>query len=270
MPFVTVNDIDIFYRQSGAGPDLVLISGLGADHSMWETRRFENDFRVTVFDNRGSGQSSVPEGPYSLEMLAEDCIALCRALGIDKAHVAGHSMGGHIGQIIGATHPDFVDRLVIACSEPRFSIISDLATRQQIALFDCAVPAELLVRNYLPVLFHVPFLEDRERVERYVRSVLRNPHPMPRPGYLHQTGALRRFDTRAILDGIVCPTRVIGAERDLLTPLSGSEYLATHIPEAELKVIPDCGHGVFIENPDLFYGLILDFIQTPPDAATGS
>jgi 3-oxoadipate enol-lactonase len=124
MPHTRIGEVDLYYQQVGSGPDVMLISGLSADHGMWETRRLEREFRVTVFDNRGCGQSSVPEGPYRLEMLAGDRLELCAKLGIHNAHLVGHSMGGHIAQIIAAPAPDFVERLVIACSEPTFSVIS--------------------------------------------------------------------------------------------------------------------------------------------------
>ncbi|QPN63813.1 alpha/beta fold hydrolase [Synechococcus sp. CBW1004] len=261
MPFQRIGDLDLFYQQIGSGPDVVMISGLSADHQMWETARLAPDFRVTVFDNRGCGQSSIPEGPYRLEMLARDTLDLCASLGIHKAHLVGHSMGGHIAQIIAAIAADFVDRLVIACSEPIFSVISQLATSQQIALYDCGVPLEVRARNYLPVLFDMPFLKDSERVESYIRSVVSHPHPMTQQGYVAQTEALRVFDTRALLKQIRCPTRIIAAEHDLLTPMAGSEFLCYEIPGAELSVIPDSGHGVFIERPEMFYGLILEFLK---------
>jgi 3-oxoadipate enol-lactonase len=261
MPHQRIGDLDLYYQQVGSGPDVILLSGLSADHGMWETTRLANDFRVTVFDNRGCGQSSIPEGPYRLEMLAQDTLDLCAKLGIHKTHFVGHSMGGHIAQIIAATAPELVDRLVIACSEPTFSVISQLATRQQIALYDCGVPIEVRARNYLPVLFDTPFLEDKERVENYIRSVVNHPYPMSQRGYIAQTEALRVFDTRALLKQIHCPTRIIGAEHDLLTPMAGSEYLSSEIPGAELRVIPDSGHGVFIERPDELYRLILEFLK---------
>ena len=261
MPHKQIGDLELYYQQVGSGPDVVLISGLSADHGMWETTALASNFRVTVFDNRGCGQSSIPEGPYRLEILARDTVSLCTELGIHKAHLVGHSMGGHIAQIIAATSPELVDRLVIACSEPTFSVISRLATSQQIALYDCGVPIEVRARNYLPVLFDRPFLEDTERVEDYIRSVVSHPYPMTERGYIAQTEALRIFDTRPLLKQIHCPTRIICAENDLLTPKAGSEYLYSQIPGAELKVIPDCGHGVFIERPDAFYGLIMEFLQ---------
>ena len=260
MPITKLDNIELFYQQSGSGPDLLLISGLGTDHTMWETSRFEEHFRVTVFDNRGSGQSSVPEGPYSVEMLAADAADLLRELGIERASVVGHSMGGHIAQVLGALHPELIHRLVVACSEQSFSIISRLATSQQMALFKHEVPAEILVRNYLPVLFDFPFLEDSERVEEYVTSVLKHPHPMPRKGYILQTEALQRFDTRHLLSRITAPTLVIGAKNDLLTPYKNSEYLAAHIPGAKLKAMEACGHAAFLEKPDEFYQLCLEHL----------
>lgn len=261
MPIAKVNGIEMYYEQSGEGPDLVLISGLSVDHSMWETKRFTSHYRVTVFDNRGVGQSSVPEGPYSIEQFADDAHALCISLGIEQADVVGHSMGGHITQQLAILYPKWVRSAVLANSEQVFSIISDLATRQQLALMEHPLPQELLVRNYLPTLFSSAFLKDELARENYVRAVLDYPYPTSYQGYREQVFALRGHDTRNALQKIECPTLVLGSDGDLLTPPENSRYLAAHIAKARLVMIPDCGHVPFIEKPDAFYQAILDFLR---------
>lgn len=117
-------------------------------------------------------------------------------------------------------------------------------------------------RNDLPVLFDKPFLEDKERVEDYIRSVFSHPYPMTEQGSIAKTEALSVFDTRALLKQIHCLSRIIGAEHVLLTPMTGSKYLYREIPGAELSVIPDSGLGVFSERPEEFYGLILEFLKS--------
>jgi pimeloyl-ACP methyl ester carboxylesterase len=121
MPTVRAGEIDLFYEQHGAGPDLVLVMGLGAHLGAWaqQTPAFAKQFRVTVFDNRGAGRSSAPDEVYSIAQMADDTVALLDALTIDRAHVVGASMGGMIAQELAISHPGRVDRVVLACTAYR-------------------------------------------------------------------------------------------------------------------------------------------------------
>jgi 3-oxoadipate enol-lactonase len=252
--------VEFYAEQTGTGPDVLLLSGLAVDGRMWETSRLADAFRVTTLDNRGVGQTGVPPGPYSMEQFAKDAVALCDALGLSRVHVVGHSMGGHMAQHLAVLRPDLVASLVLACSEPRFSIISDLATTQQLRLRALGVPRELLIRDYLPVLFSRRFLADPNRVETYVQAALEDPLPQTDDGYRLQVEALRQHDTRKLLPEIRCPTLVLGAEADLLTPCEFSYEMAEKIPNARLQILPDCGHAPFLECPDEFYHAIRSFL----------
>ena len=260
MPTLPANEINIYYEQSGHGPDLVLVSGLSVDHTMWNVNQFSDRFRVLVFDNRGVGQTDTPEGPYNMSMFVGDTIALCNALGIKKAHFVGHSMGGHIAQYLAAHYPDRINKLVLACSEQIFSTISYFATKIQIELRKYHIPRKILIENYLPVLFSSTFLEDKNRIEAYIHDSLNKLNPQSDKGFIAQVEALRTHDTKDLLSKIHCPTLVIGCENDLLTPLENSKLLAKHIANATLEVIRDCGHAPFIEKPEEFYKIIRDFL----------
>lgn len=262
MPNLQLNTVNLFYEQYGQGPHLVMIAGLGIDHNMWAAEYFAEEFCVTLLDNRGSGQSSTPEGPWSMEIMAGDVIALCDAIGIEKAHFVGHSMGGHITQMIGALYPQYCDKLVIACSEQIFSIISRLATRQQITLMNYNLPPRVLLQNYLPLLFSMDFLEDKNKINAFLDFMLDNPHVQSPEGYILQTEALRTHDSRKLLQHIKSPSLVLGCENDLLTPLKNSQYLAKHIPNSTLTVIPDCGHAPFVECPQTFNQLIMEYLRS--------
>lgn len=261
MPFCEANGIRMYYEQSGEGPDLVCIGGLAVDHSMWDSSKLTKNFRVTTFDNRGMGRTGVPQGPYSIGLFAEDTVALCEALGMRRARFVGHSMGGHALQHIAALHPDLVEAAVIACSEHKFSIISELATSQQLALLECGIPKELWIRNYLPTLFSPGFLEQRERVETYVRQCLAAQAGFSPEGYRLQIEALRSHDTTHLLRKIRVPCLVLGAELDQLTPFRNSEFLANAIPNARLEKIAGSGHAPFVECPAEFYARIRAFFQ---------
>ncbi|MGW8322247.1 MAG: alpha/beta fold hydrolase, partial [Thermodesulfobacteriota bacterium] len=118
MPFCRVGDLQVHYRIVGEGPPLVLIMGLSGDLTWWEplVEELERDFRLVLFDNRGSGLTDMPEGKYSIPMFANDTAGVMACLGIPRAHVFGVSMGGMIAQELVLLYPDRVDRLVLGCT----------------------------------------------------------------------------------------------------------------------------------------------------------
>ncbi|WP_419420790.1 alpha/beta fold hydrolase [Legionella sp. D16C41] len=261
MPTLKVNNLNMYYEQTGKGPDVVFISGLSADHTMWDLTYFKDSFRVLTFDNRGAGQTDVPEVAYGMDAFIEDTVALCQELGIKKAHFVGHSMGGHIVQYLAANYRELVNKAVIACSEQVFSTISYLATNMQVALRQYNIPKKLLIENYLPVLFSMSYLKEQKNRDNFVQSVLNNPYPQTNKGYIGQVEAIRNHDTTHLLAKIKSPSLVIGCEEDLLTPYENSIFLANHIPHARLATIKNCGHAPFIENPNEFFKLIASFLS---------
>jgi 3-oxoadipate enol-lactonase len=266
MNAIELNGQTFYYKQSGSGPNLVLISGLATDHSMWDLNRLSDRFCVTVFDNRGCGLTGLLPGPYSIRGFAADTAALCGALGITSAAFVGHSMGGHIAQHLGAQYPGLVESLVIACSEAKFSIISDLATTQQIALMKFDLPRRLLMENYFPLLFGRAFLEDSGKRSEYLQKIMNQPPAISSPGYEMQVEALRHHDSREILHKIMARTLVLGAGEDLLTPWENSVELADKITGAQLIKLPGLGHAAFAEDPDAFYGAIRGFLCSRSDS----
>lgn len=259
MPKLNIGKLNLYYELSGEGPDVVLIPGLACDHSFWDLSRFKG-FRTLVFDNRSVGLSDLASEDYPIMAFAQDCKALCEKLGIKKAHFVGHSMGGHIAQLIAAHFPEMVDKLVLACSEQEFSAISYYSTKAQVELWEQNLPRAALVNCYLPLLFSENFLQNEKKVEEFIQGVLSNPHPQSKEGYLQQLKAIRGHDTKAILSKIKSQTLVIGCDEDLLTPLKNSIYLKDHIPGAILKVIHGSSHLPNVEKPDEFYQTIASFI----------
>ena len=117
MPKIKTNNIELYYEVYGAGQPLVLISGLG--YPLWQWHKMvpflAEHFQVITFDNRGVGQSDKPAGPYTAQMLATDTAGLLDALGIEKAIIAGHSMGGFVAQAMALDFPQKVAKLIL-CS----------------------------------------------------------------------------------------------------------------------------------------------------------
>lgn len=261
MPYVSLkNGLKVYYEQTGKGPDLVFISGLACDHTMWDVSKFTDKFRVLTFDNRGIGLSDVPDKPYTMQAFCEDTVLLCEAVGIKKAHFVGHSMGSHVVQLIGAQHPQLADKLILTCSEPEISPVCYLATKCQIELRSLQIPKRLLVEVFLPLILSSGFLQKKSQVEKFIQDRLNQPNPQSDKGYMGQVEALRTHNTRALLAKIKNPTLVLGCEEDLLTPFKNSEYLKEHIPNAEFAVIKNSGHVVFVEAPEEFIQTIRDFL----------
>src|SRR5579871_570460 len=115
MPTISVNDIDMYYEVHGEGEPLVLIAGTNSDHTLYRgiTPQLAAKYQVIVFDNRGVGQTSKPDIPYSIEMMADDTAGLLDALGITGAHMLGTSMGGRIAVALALRHPRHVKSLIL-------------------------------------------------------------------------------------------------------------------------------------------------------------
>src|SRR6266498_1920452 len=120
MPNIDRDDCQLYWADSGRGEPLLLVQGLGYPSDMWYrwlpdlTQRY----RVLRFDNRGVGRTGVPPGPYTIEQMADDALAVLDAAGVERAHVVGASLGGMVAQELALAAPDRVDRLVLACTTP--------------------------------------------------------------------------------------------------------------------------------------------------------
>lgn len=262
MPVARVTDIEMYYEQHGAGPDLVLIMGLGAHAGAWalQTPVFAQRFRVTVFDNRGAGRTSAPDAPYRIRQMADDTAALMAALGIDWAHVLGVSMGGMIAQELAINHPERVDRLILACSRARAGQLRRTLAPAQAALMDRGLPREQRVLLSMPWSMTPAFMAEPARVMGSLELAAKDPYPIAVHAYHRQQSAVMAHDTVDRLGRIRARTLVLVGAEDILTPVSESVELARGITEAHLRVLPRGGHGFATEYPTEFNAAVLEFL----------
>jgi 3-oxoadipate enol-lactonase len=240
----------------------VLSSSLGTPRAMWDpqAQALSESFRLVRFDTRGHGASPEPPGPYLIEDLARDVLALLDRLEIGRASFCGASIGGMIGMWIAANAPARIRRLVVVCSSPhmpppeawaqRAAAVRDAGTTEPIA---DAVVARWLTPAHA---------NEQPGTRRWLREMLVS---SPSEGYASCCDAIRRWDFRDQLGGISAPTLVIGGEFDLAAPpAQHSSVIAERVPGARLELVP-AAHIASVELPNEVTRLIIDHLSEEED-----
>jgi 3-oxoadipate enol-lactonase len=263
VPTVAVNGIDIYYDQRGEGPDLVLIMGLGAHSGAWALNAPElaKRYRVTTFDNRGAGRTSAPDEPYSIRQMADDTAALIKALGIERAHVLGASMGGMVAQELAINYGSLINRLVIACSRAKAGELRRKVAMAQRALWESGLPRDAIAAIQQPWGSTSARLQDERTPLELLALQALDPYPIEKHAYLRQLDATMEHDTLDRLKRISAPTLVLVGAEDILTPPFESIEIAREIPGAELRIMARGGHGFSGEYPAEFNKTVLEFLS---------
>jgi pimeloyl-ACP methyl ester carboxylesterase len=263
VPFADLLERRVYFEEHGSGDPVLLVNGLGADHTTWalQTAAFEKRHRVVVFDNPGVGQTESPRGPYTTELFADTAAALLSHLGIERAHVVGASMGGCIVQQIALRHPTLVRSLSLHCTwaRPDNYLTALIRSWQSYAQ---AVPLIDLCRQEWLFVFTVWWHNDHaDAMADLERQVLANPTPQSPEAFHDQAEACLTHDVLDRLGEIEAPTYVTVGDRDLLTPAHHTYLIKERMPEAVLRVWPRMGHAPFWEIPDEFNARNLEFFE---------
>jgi 3-oxoadipate enol-lactonase len=230
MPFVEAGELRVHYELGGpaAAPVLVFSNSLGSDLSMWEPQRpaFEGKYRVLRYDTRGHGQTAVPPGPYTIERLARDVVALLDALGIERAHFCGLSMGGKIGMWLGAYAPERIARLALCNTGARIGTAERWNGRIEEVRRGgmAAIAAGVAERWFTP-----RFCEIAPATVARARAMVERTPP---EGYVANCEAIRDGDETPLLGMIHAPTLVIAGTHDPATPPADGRLIAGGIPGA--------------------------------------
>jgi 3-oxoadipate enol-lactonase len=260
----TVIAYDAFGRRDGE--PVLLIQGLGADSRGWAFQRlaFGRRYRCYAPDNRGVGRSGRPPGPYDLEQMARDSLAVLDAEGVDRAHVVGASMGGVIAQIIGVMHPERVRSLVLACTSCRHHPWRRELFREWADEVGAGGTSALGTEGMHWLIG--PRL--RKRFGMWLNLLARILLQQPSESFVAQVEAILAAsdDLRFELARVAAPTLVITGSQDLLTPIGDAEELAEMIPHARLVELRGAAHGLMVEAPNAFNSAVLDFLDETSDA----
>jgi 3-oxoadipate enol-lactonase / 4-carboxymuconolactone decarboxylase len=243
--FLRTRDLTIHVRVEGppGAPVLLLLHSLGATHVIWDAQAavLSSAFRVVRPDMRGHGLTGLTPGPYSMDQLAHDALAVLDGLGAGEAHVAGISIGGMIAQRMASTHPGRVTSLVLC--DTALSIPPAQTWHDRAALVRREGMAPLLE----PVITRwvtPPFLQAPE-TDGLRAMLLRTPPE----GYAGAAEAIAGADLTAGSATISAPTLVLVGDGDVSTPVAAAEVLARTIPGARAEVLADAAHIPTVERP---------------------
>lgn len=237
-------------------PVVVLSNSLGSTHTMWDAQAdtLAEHFRVVRYDTRGHGDSPVPQGPYSIDDLADDVVALLDTLGVAKAHFVGLSLGGMTGMRLAARNPERVDRLVVLCTgaklDPAQAWTDRAATvRKQ----GTAAVAEAVVQRWFTEGFLAANPEVRAANEAVVAAT-------PAEGYAACCEVIAAMDLRPDLPTIQAPTLAIAGEDDPATPPANLREIAESVADGRLLVTPESAHLANAEQPATITPAIIDHL----------
>jgi len=248
---VRANGLDIWTEQVGAGPDVLLIGGLGDTVESWQFQLdgLADRYRLTAFDNRGAGRTALEDENLSATLIADDAAALLSALGVEAAHVAGFSMGSAIAQELALRHPNRVRSLVLTSTYRR----PDALFRSQLDFWRWLPEVAPSERSFYEAFFtwvYTPRAHADGTVDQIVEEAMAFAHQQPVEGFQAQVDACKSHDAADRLGEVAVPTLVLAGEFDNILPPRCSRAVAETIPGAQFEVMPEQAHQPFQEIPD--------------------
>jgi 3-oxoadipate enol-lactonase len=253
--------VKLYAEEHGEGHPLLLLTGLG--YAIWSWQRqlsaWSQQFRCVAVENRGTGRSPKPPGPYSIEELADDA---AEALEGRRAHVAGFSMGGYIAQTLAVRHPELVDRLVLICTGtggPDYVPVP----KETLSAWQAnagSTPQEF-ARATMPLSFRPGWTDERpDEFEALLADRLE--YPTPPECWRAQYDACNDWSARATpVERIEAPTLVLHGDADRVVPYENGVELARRIPGSRFETFVGGGHLLFLESPDRLNPVVSSFLS---------
>jgi 3-oxoadipate enol-lactonase len=261
MPVIDADGCPIHVEVDGfdGAPVLILSNSLGTTLHMWEPQvaPFTKQFRVVRFDRRGHGRSGLPKGPYTMERLGRDALAVMDGLGIEKANWCGLSMGGMEGMWLGASAPERFDKIILSntsCYYPNKELWNERISTIR-ARGGLAPVADRLMGLWFTKEF-------REREPAIVERLKEGLAATPMEGYIACGEAVRDMDHREILSQIKAPTLVIIGRHDQATTPEAGAFIRSRISGAAVAVL-DAAHISNVEQPTQFTDIVQSFLVRP-------
>jgi pimeloyl-ACP methyl ester carboxylesterase len=264
MPKVKVKDITINYESQGTGEPLVLIPYLAADNACYafQVADYAKHFTCISLDPRGAGETDKPDGTYSTELFADDVARFMQAIGVEKAHVSGVSLGGAIGLWLASKHPQKVKTLSLHSCWPKTDpflkvIVGDWQTIAK----GLGSVQEMVVQGILPFCLTPELYAAKPEYVDQLAAFVRSRPKQPLDAFLRQSNAVIAHDALGQLGKVSAPTQITFGRHDIVTSTRFAEPLKNGIKNSEVHVFETCAHAAIYESVSEFNEKTLAFLK---------
>jgi 3-oxoadipate enol-lactonase len=258
MPVIDADGCPLWVDVEGPrqGPVLMLSNSLGTDLHMWDAQAgaFTQRFRLVRYDRRGHGKSGVPVGPYTMERLGRDALAIADGLGLTKFDWCGLSMGGMEGMWLAANAPARINRLILSNTSSHYP--DPGYWNERIAAIRASGGPAALADRIAGLWFSQEF---RARAPMAVAPLKAMLAATPMEGYIACCEAIRDMDHRDLLPRITAPTLVIAGRHDQATPVAAAQFIHNRIAGSSLTIL-DAAHIANVEQPSTYSEVVLRFL----------
>ena len=263
MPRIRAGAITINYDRQGSGEPLVLIPYLAADHACYafQVADYAKQFSCISVDLRGTGESDKPAGAYSTETLADDVAALMQAIGMEKAHVSGLSLGAGTGIWLAAKYPDRVKSLSLHSGwYATDAYLKTVVQGWQVMARALNSMPELVIQGIFPWCFTPELYAQKPDYIQALADFVRGRPEQSVDAFIQQSDAVLAHDAEAQLGKIRAPTQITFGRHDMVTSTRFADRLKNGISSSELYIFEDCSHAPLYENVPAFNARTLAFL----------
>ena len=264
MPKIKVNDITMNYDQQGSGEPLVLIPYLAADNACYafQVAEYAKHFTCISVDPRGAGETDKPEGTYSTELFADDVSGLMQAIGADRAHISGLSLGAAVGLWLAVKYPQRVKSLSLHSPWTKTDpFIKTVVESWQVLAKAYGNVTEMIIAGIFPWCFTPELYAAQPEFIESLAAFCRSRPTQPVDAFIRQSEAVLAHDIESQVSKISAPTQITFGRHDQVTSTRFAEPLQSNIKGSELIVFEACSHAPIYENVAEFNQKSLEFLQ---------
>ena len=264
MPKVKANNITMNYDQQGTGEPLILIPYLAADYACYafQVAEYAKHFTCISVDLRGTGESDKPAGTYSTELFADDVAAFIQALGIQKAHITGLSLGAATGLWLAAKYPERVKSLSLHSAWTKTDpFLKTVVEGWQVTAKALGSVPEMVILGIFPWCFTPELYAAKPEYIQALADFVRGRPAQPLDAFMQESSAVIAHDAEAQLGKIKAPTQITFGRYDMATSTRFAERLTGGIRDSELVIFEGCAHAPIYEKVDEFNQKTLAFLQ---------
>ena len=255
----------VHYVQRGTGSDVLLIGGLTDVVESWQPQLdgLSDRYRLTAYDNRGFGRSSMPlaDEPFTMATMAQDAVDLLDHLGIEEAHVAGFSGGGAVAQQLAIRHPERVRSLVLNGTFDHMDELQVRLTHMWRRMLAAAPDERTMLQDFFTFIYS-PGAHETGWVDAVIEEALAYPYVPAQDAIERSLDAYQAHDARDGLPHVGVPTLVLAGEDDIGCPPRVCKRIVDLIPGSQSEVLAGAGHQQFQEDPVLWNGRVDAFWQS--------